>query len=123
MAIRDSVALVVTVACTVLVSACASSVTSTDPTAQRMVGRWSQVFSFNDIRDEIAIDLQPDATLRVNIRRHSGAGIDQYSGSGKWRVEEGYFVSQLDFRGPANAVDHLIGRHRIVSVTEWQWVS
>jgi hypothetical protein len=119
---RDSLALV-TVACTVLVSACASTAMPTDPTAQRMVGRWSQVFTFNDIRDEIAIDLEPDATLRVNVRRHSGAGIDQYTGSGKWRVEEGYFVSQLDFPGPANAVDHLVGRHRIVAVTEWQWVS
>jgi hypothetical protein len=81
------------------------------------------MLNFNGVRDEIAIDLEPDATLRVNVRRHSGAGIDQYSGSGKWRVEEGHFVSQLDFRGPATAVNHLVGRHRIVAVTEWQWVS
>ena len=90
---------------------------------QRLVGRWSQVFTFNDIRDEIAIDLEPDATLRVKVRRHSGTGIQEFAGSGKWRVDEGYFVSDIDFPGPRNAVNHLSGRHRIVAVTEWQWVS
>ena len=108
--------------CAATLAACAVKGPS-DPTAQRLVGRWSQVFNFNDVRDEIAIDLQPDATVHVKVRRHSRAGIDEYFGSGKWRVEDGIFVSELDFAGPRSAVNHLAGRHRIIAVDEWQWVS
>jgi hypothetical protein len=108
----------------VTVAACVSDAPMpADPDAQRLVGRWSQVFSFEGIRDEIAIDLRPDATVEVKVRRHSGSGIDEYAGAGKWRVEEGHFVAELAFPGPRNAVNHLVGRHRILAVTEWQWVS
>ena len=116
-------ALAAAILCTAVLSACASKAPSVDPAAQRLVGRWSQVFSFNNIRDEIAIDLEGDASIRVRVRRHSGSGIQEHTGSGKWRVEEGHFVSDLTFAGPPDAVDHLAGRHRIVAVTEWQWVS
>jgi len=81
------------------------------------------VFSFSGIRDEIAIDLRPDTTLEVKVRRHSGSGIRDYAGSGKWRVEDGDFVAELDFAGPRDAVNHLVGRHRILDLNEWQWVS
>ena len=80
------------------------------------------MFTFSDIRDEIAIDLRPDASMQVKVKRHSGTGIGEYTGSGKWSVESGSFVSELDFAGPRNAVNHLAGRHRIIAVTEWQWV-
>ena len=123
MAARDVFTLLTAVACATLVSACTSLSAPADPAAQRLVGRWSQVFTFGGIRDEIAIDLRPDATVDVKVRRHSGSGIDEYAGSGKWRVEEGYFFSDLAFTGPRDAVNHLVGRHRIVAVTEWQWVS
>jgi hypothetical protein len=116
-------AIVGAIICAAALAACTSPPIPTDPTAQRLVGRWSQIFSFEGIRDEISIDLRPDATVEVKIRRHSGSGIHEYAGSGKWRVEEGYFISELAFTGPRNAVNHLVGRHRILSVTEWQWVS
>lgn len=121
MLIRDFAALFSATVCVAVVSACASKAPPTDPLAQRLVGRWSQVFVFDDVRDELAIDLEPDATVRVKVRRHSGSGIREYSGSGKWRVEEGHFISKLDFHGPDNAVNRLAG-HRILAVTEWQWV-
>ena len=120
---RDSVALLAAIACAAVVSACASRSTPVDPAMQPLVGRWSQVFSSSNARDEIAIDLEPDATIRVKVRRHSGTGIREYAGSGKWRVEQGSFVSDLAFDGPPDAVNHLAGRHRIVAVNEWQWVS
>jgi hypothetical protein len=123
MANRNSASLFAAIVCAAVVSGCASTPMPTDPMEQRLVGRWSQVFSFKDIRDEIAIDLEPDATLRVKVRRHSGTGIQEFAASGKWRVDGGYFVGDLDFPGPPNAVNHLLGRHRIVAVTEWQWVS
>jgi hypothetical protein len=123
MAARDVSCLLATVALAALVSACAAPSAPADPVAQRLVGRWSQVFTFNDIRDEIAIDLRPDATVEVKVRRHSGTGINQYAGSGKWRVEEDHFVCELAWTGPRDAVNHLVGRRRILSVTDWQWVS
>jgi hypothetical protein len=123
MAARNVVALFASFACAAVLSACASKAPSPDSAAQHLVGRWSQVFSFNNIRDEIAIDLERDASIRVKVRRHSGSGIQEYTGSGKWQVEGGHFVSNLDFSGPADAVNHLAGKHRIVAVTEWQWVS
>lgn len=122
MAARNVLSLLATVASAALISACTTPSAPADP-AQRLVGRWSQVFTFNDIRDEIAIDLRPDATVNVKVRRHSGSGIDEYAGSGKWHVEGGYFVSELAWSGPRDAVNHLVGRHRILSVTDWQWVS
>lgn len=123
MAARAVFSLLATVVFATLVAACSAPSAPADPEAKRLVGRWSQVFSFGGIRDEIAIDLRPDATVDVKVRRHSGSGIDEYAGSGKWRVEEGYFVSDLAWTGPRDAVNHLVGRHRILSVTEWQWVS
>lgn len=120
MVTRYVVALLAMVA---LLCGCVAPSTPADPAAQRLVGRWSQVFTFSGIRDEIAIDLRPDATVEVKIRRHSGSGIREYAASGKWRVENGDFVSDLAFTGPPDAVNHLAGRHRIVAVTEWQWVS
>ena len=120
MAARNLLALLATVAS---VSACVAPSAPADPTAQRLVGRWSQVFTFRGVRDEIALDLRPDATLEVKIRRHSGSGIREYAGSGTWRVENGDFVGELDFAGPRDAVNHLIGRHRILDLNEWQWVS
>jgi hypothetical protein len=123
MAPRNAAALLASLACAIVLSACASKTPVINPAAQPLVGRWSQVFTFNDIRDEIAIDLRADATVEVKVRRHSGSGIDEYAGSGTWRVEEGHFVSDLAWSGPRDAVNHLVGRHRIVAVTEWQWVS
>jgi hypothetical protein len=123
MAARDFSALLATVALATLVSSCAAPSAPADPAVQRLVGRWSQVFSFDGIRDEIAIDLRPDATVEVKVRRHSGSGIAEYAGFGKWRVEENHFVCDLGWSGPRNAVNHLVGRHRVISVTEWQWVS
>ena len=120
---RDSLAILAAVALATLISACAVPPAPADPAAQRLVGRWSQVLAFNDIRDELAIDLRPDAIVDVKVRRHSARGIDEYAGSGRWSVEEGYFVSELAWTGPRDAVNHLVGRHRIVSVTDWQWVS
>jgi hypothetical protein len=108
--------------CAATLAACAVKGPS-DPTAQRLVGRWSQVLTFDNVRDELAIDLRADSSMQVKVKRHSGTGIDEYSGAGKWRVENGSFVSELEFPGPRNAVNHLAGRHRIVAVTEWQWVS
>jgi hypothetical protein len=118
-----ALAIVATIACAVVVSPCASQPMPGDSTAQRLVGRWSQVFTFGVVRDELVIDLEADATIRVKIRRHSVNGMQEYTGSGKWRVEDGDFVSELAFGGPLDAVDHLVGRHRIVAVTEWQWVT
>jgi hypothetical protein len=123
MGAREVFRVLAAVACAILLSACASPTAGADTTAQRLVGRWSQVFSFGGIRDEIAIDLRRDATVEVKVRRHSGSGILEYTGSGKWRVEDDHFVTELAFAGPANAVDHLVGRHRVIAVTEWQWVS
>jgi len=123
MAARNVLSVLATVALAALVSACTTPSAPADPATQRLVGRWSQVLTFNDIRDELAIELRPDATVNVKVRRHSGSGINEYAGSGKWRVEEGYFVSELAWSGPRDAVNHLVGRHRIVSVSDWQWVS
>jgi hypothetical protein len=123
MANKNLIAFAAALASLTLAACVSDPLPPVDPNAQPLVGRWSQVFSFEGIRDEIAIDLRPDATIEVKVRRHSGSGIDEYGGAGKWRVEEGYFVAELAFPGPRNAVNHLIGRHRIIAVTEWQWVS
>ena len=122
--IRKSRAFLAAVIWAALLWGCSSPATMpADPTAQRLVGRWSQVFSFSGVRDEIAIDLEADATMRVKVKRHSGSGTQEYTGAGKWRVDDGNFVGEFAFGGPADAVDHLSGRQRIVAVTEWQWVS
>ena len=117
-----NLAIVAVIAGVLLIGACTSR-PAPDPTAQRLVGRWSQVFSFEGVHDEIAIDLESDSTMRVKVRRQSVTGTQEYTGSGKWRVQDGDFIADLTFAGPANAVDHLEGRHRIVAVTEWQWVT
>lgn len=75
------------------------------------------------VRDEIVIDLEADATIRVKVKRHSSGGAQEFTGTGKWRVEDGYFISAVEFYGPLDAIDHLDGRHRIVAVTDWQWVT
>jgi len=87
-----------------------------------LIGRWSQVFYFNSVSYQTAIDLEPAAIVRVKVKRHSASGITEHAGSGKWRVEGQDFVTDLDFDGPRDAVTHLEGRHRIVAVTDWQWV-
>jgi hypothetical protein len=101
---------------------CGCTSTPADPTAQRLVGRWSQVTYPDGARDEITVDLEAEGTVRAKVRRHTGSGMRDYIGSGTWRVEHGYFVSTLALEGPANAVDHLAGRRRIVAVTDWEWV-
>jgi hypothetical protein len=124
MGARNPIVLLAVAACAAVISGCAAPpATPADPAAQRLVGRWSQIHRFNDVRDELTIDLAPDATVRVKVRRHARIGIREYTGSGTWRVDGPFFVSELDFPGPLDAVAHLAGRHRIVTVTEWEWVS
>lgn len=122
MAISNARVLVAAIACALLVCACASRDTPADPTTQRLIGRWSQVFWFNSVSYQTAIDLEADAVVRVKVKRHAASGMTEHSGSGKWRVDGEYFVSDLDFAGPRDAVSHLEGRHRIIAVTDWQWV-
>jgi hypothetical protein len=105
-----------------LTMCCASTPLLADPTAQRLVGRWSQILNPTGLRDEIAIDLNADQTLRVKVRRHYVTGTEEFIGAGSWRVENGDFVAALSFPGPRDAVSHLDGRHRITAVTQWEWV-
>ena len=87
--------------CAATLVACAVKGPS-DPMARRLVGRWSQVLTFNDVRDEIAIDLRRDSSMHVQVKRHSGTGIDEYSGAGNNQLALGADIGGHDRQSSAH---------------------
>ena len=91
--------------------------------ASRLVGKWSRASCLGNSHLEEALDLRSDGGLEVHGDLHDASGSRKYFAKGSWRVSDGFYfqtIASSDFPGwrPDGEM-----RHRIVSVTDWEWVS
>jgi hypothetical protein len=104
-----------------LLSGC---VTPPEQTASaRLVGKWSNVKDFDEMRVENATEIRSDGTLDRRGVIRDVKGSRPYSARGFWRIEKSVFYEKIewtDFPGwkpgaPEMAWD-------LAAVTDWEWV-